>query len=161
MYPFQSDILKLHFFKFSMTIKSKIDVSCIKNVGSYIMNYNFNQIWIKLPGNFCLNLIQFVLWPLKLFKDTFISANSLIKNVLSLYGNGLEIPPYDNTAGIASLSPYASLFRRRCPLCDSSVYGYCSDKLFHDSCCCHNPNNPYGKYKYSLRTLRLLKVIGI
>lgn len=30
---------------------------------------------------------------------------------------------------------------RHCPKCDSSVFGYCSDKLFHDSCCC---SNPYG-----------------
>lgn len=35
--------------------------------------------------------------------------------------------------------------RRQCPLCDSSVYSYCSEKLFHDSCCCHNSNNPFGK----------------
>ncbi|XP_063905221.1 uncharacterized protein LOC135124232 [Zophobas morio] len=38
--------------------------------------------------------------------------------------------------------------RRRCPLCDSSVYSYCSEKLFHDSCCCHNPNNPYDRLPY-------------
>ncbi|KYB26356.1 uncharacterized protein LOC103313726 [Tribolium castaneum] len=44
--------------------------------------------------------------------------------------------------------PYALSFRRRCPLCDSSVYSYCSDKLFHDSCCCHNPNNPYDRLPY-------------
>ncbi|XP_055677092.1 uncharacterized protein LOC129786238 isoform X2 [Lutzomyia longipalpis] len=33
------------------------------------------------------------------------------------------------------------LFNRRgkCPLCDSSVYGYCSDRLFHDACCCDRP----------------------
>ncbi|XP_044731145.1 uncharacterized protein LOC123294120 [Chrysoperla carnea] len=27
----------------------------------------------------------------------------------------------------------------KCPLCDSSVYSYCSDKLLHDACCCLNP----------------------
>ncbi|KAI5748171.1 hypothetical protein M8J77_022601 [Diaphorina citri] len=26
--------------------------------------------------------------------------------------------------------------RLNCPLCDSSVYSYCSDKLLHDACCC-------------------------
>lgn len=31
----------------------------------------------------------------------------------------------------------------KCPLCDSSVYSYCSDKLLHDACCCLNP---YGKF---------------
>ncbi|KAL3286785.1 hypothetical protein HHI36_001279 [Cryptolaemus montrouzieri] len=38
--------------------------------------------------------------------------------------------------------------RRRCPVCDSSVYSYCGDKLFHDSCCCTNPNNPYEQLPY-------------
>ncbi|KAB0804013.1 hypothetical protein PPYR_00983 [Photinus pyralis] len=32
--------------------------------------------------------------------------------------------------------------RRYCPICDSSVYGYCSEKMFHDSCCC-SPHNDY------------------
>ncbi|SPP88698.1 uncharacterized protein LOC117590270 [Drosophila guanche] len=26
-----------------------------------------------------------------------------------------------------------------CPLCDSSVYSYCSHKMVHDSCCCDFP----------------------
>ncbi|CAG2066055.1 unnamed protein product [Timema podura] len=26
-----------------------------------------------------------------------------------------------------------------CPLCDSSVYSYCSNKLLHDACCCISP----------------------
>ncbi|XP_055698511.1 uncharacterized protein LOC129798980 isoform X1 [Phlebotomus papatasi] len=30
-------------------------------------------------------------------------------------------------------------FEGKCPLCDSSVYGYCSDRLFHDACCCDRP----------------------
>ncbi|XP_050438701.1 uncharacterized protein LOC126844497 [Adelges cooleyi] len=28
-----------------------------------------------------------------------------------------------------------------CPLCDTSVYSYCSDKLLHDACCCLDPND--------------------
>lgn len=53
-----------------------------------------------------------------------------------------------NEAAEAERTPwfYGEGVRRRCPLCDSSVYSYCSEKLFHDSCCCHNPNNPYGKH---------------
>ncbi|XP_072930208.1 uncharacterized protein [Epargyreus clarus] len=27
-----------------------------------------------------------------------------------------------------------------CPLCDSSVYSYCSHKQAHDSCCCDSPS---------------------
>ncbi|KAJ8925326.1 hypothetical protein NQ315_009156, partial [Exocentrus adspersus] len=80
-----------------------------------------------------------------------ILANDFIKNILAPHGNGIDVPTYDNTAGISSLLPFANLFRRRCPLCDSSVYGYCTDKLFHDSCCCHNPNNPYDRLPYQCR----------
>jgi len=32
----------------------------------------------------------------------------------------------------------------RCPLCDSSIYPYCSEKLLHDACCCTNSHDlPY------------------
>uniref|UniRef100_A0A8D8QVV2 Uncharacterized protein n=1 Tax=Cacopsylla melanoneura TaxID=428564 RepID=A0A8D8QVV2_9HEMI len=31
--------------------------------------------------------------------------------------------------------------RLNCPLCDSSVYSYCSDKLLHDACCCLSPSD--------------------
>ncbi|XP_029052231.1 uncharacterized protein LOC114880411 isoform X1 [Osmia bicornis bicornis] len=31
---------------------------------------------------------------------------------------------------------YRSPLNRRCPLCDSSVYPYCGEKLLHDACCC-------------------------
>lgn len=53
---------------------------------------------------------------------------------------------------VADFGPIKALFtsvtdpsRRACPLCDSSVYSYCGDKLFHDSCCCYMPKNPYGR----------------
>ncbi|XP_033229193.1 uncharacterized protein LOC117180794 [Belonocnema kinseyi] len=32
-----------------------------------------------------------------------------------------------------------SQFQQRCPLCDSSVYSYCGEKLLHDACCCTDP----------------------
>ncbi|KAF7265172.1 uncharacterized protein LOC143196241 [Rhynchophorus ferrugineus] len=47
-----------------------------------------------------------------------------------------------------SLGPFSSMLKRRCPICDSSVYGYCSDKLFHDSCCCNDPSNPYDQLPF-------------
>ncbi|XP_066262297.1 uncharacterized protein [Euwallacea similis] len=60
--------------------------------------------------------------------------------------------PFGNTFEGSSLGGSSfdgnSALKRRCPVCDSSVYGYCSEKLFHDSCCCHNPNNPYDKLPY-------------
>ncbi|XP_055698512.1 uncharacterized protein LOC129798980 isoform X2 [Phlebotomus papatasi] len=41
---------------------------------------------------------------------------------------------------VSSVSGRLFNFRRgKCPLCDSSVYGYCSDRLFHDACCCDRP----------------------
>ncbi|XP_050530836.1 uncharacterized protein LOC126899737 [Daktulosphaira vitifoliae] len=41
------------------------------------------------------------------------------------------------------LGSQSGLKRRpnRCPLCDSSVYSYCSDKLLHDACCCLDPQD--------------------
>lgn len=38
--------------------------------------------------------------------------------------------------GFGGLNPSAG---GGCPLCDSSVYSYCSHKLLHDSCCCGDP----------------------
>lgn len=32
--------------------------------------------------------------------------------------------------------------RGGCPLCDSSVYSYCSDRMIHDGCCCNAGNGP-------------------
>nr|XP_004924097.2 uncharacterized protein LOC101741856 isoform X1 [Bombyx mori] len=41
-----------------------------------------------------------------------------------------------------------------CPLCDSSVYSYCSRKQAHDSCCCDNPSFPgYGCRKTDCKFL--------
>ncbi|XP_026315004.1 galectin-3 isoform X2 [Hyposmocoma kahamanoa] len=41
-----------------------------------------------------------------------------------------------------------------CPLCDSSVYSYCSYKQAHDSCCCENPAYlPYNCRKSSCKSL--------
>ncbi|KDR23927.1 uncharacterized protein LOC110831758 [Zootermopsis nevadensis] len=44
-----------------------------------------------------------------------------------------------------TVSPLASDRRPYdCPLCDSSVFSYCSDKLLHDACCCLKPHElPY------------------
>ncbi|XP_046986527.1 uncharacterized protein LOC124556604 [Schistocerca americana] len=39
----------------------------------------------------------------------------------------------------AASGPVGAEGRRRCPLCDSSVYSYCSEKLLHDACCCSAP----------------------
>ncbi|XP_030763436.1 uncharacterized protein LOC115887997 [Sitophilus oryzae] len=55
---------------------------------------------------------------------------------------------YNPSTTFGSFGPFSNMLKRRCPICDSSVYGYCSEKLFHDSCCCNNPNNPYEQLPY-------------
>nr|CAI5829751.1 unnamed protein product [Callosobruchus analis] len=66
---------------------------------------------------------------------------------VTYYENGVdaETSPTLFNFNIPFLS---NLFRRQCPLCDSSVYSYCSEKLLHDSCCCRNTNNPYAVVPY-------------
>ncbi|KAH8375792.1 hypothetical protein KR200_010507 [Drosophila serrata] len=34
-----------------------------------------------------------------------------------------------------------------CPLCDSSVYSYCSHKMVHDACCCDFPATGPGQLR--------------
>nr|XP_049704730.1 spidroin-2 isoform X2 [Helicoverpa armigera] len=48
------------------------------------------------------------------------------------YGPGMYAPP-----GPPGAHP-------GCPLCDSSVYSYCSHKQAHDACCCSSVFNPYN-----------------
>ncbi|CAK1553319.1 unnamed protein product [Leptosia nina] len=44
---------------------------------------------------------------------------------------GNQYPGYPGVDGPPGAHP-------GCPLCDSSVYSYCSQKQIHDSCCCEN-----------------------
>nr|CAH7761596.1 unnamed protein product [Callosobruchus chinensis] len=67
--------------------------------------------------------------------------------MVSDYENGVDT---EASPSIFNLNiPFlGNLFRRQCPLCDSSVYSYCTEKLLHDSCCCRNTNNPYAVVPY-------------
>uniref|UniRef100_A0A1I8MQJ8 CCC domain-containing protein n=1 Tax=Musca domestica TaxID=7370 RepID=A0A1I8MQJ8_MUSDO len=59
----------------------------------------------------------------------------------------LELRQYPNAAQYVPPQgpmPPQSTFAG-CPLCDSSVYSYCSHKLIHDSCCCDFPGSIYQK----------------
>ncbi|XP_076234527.1 uncharacterized protein LOC143179270 [Calliopsis andreniformis] len=54
--------------------------------------------------------------------------------------------PFDNRYTFPIDNVHRPLPNRRCPLCDSSVYPYCGEKLLHDACCCTDPyihNLPY------------------
>lgn len=42
------------------------------------------------------------------------------------------------------LSPGGASGRFGCPLCDASVYSYCSNKAVHDGCCCSGGRPPVG-----------------
>lgn len=81
---------------------------------------------IKFASAICVLMIYFVN-----VQSTVIYNNGINRYPDSFYPSGIGGNLHDN--------------RRKCPLCDSSVYSYCSDKLFHDSCCCYKPTNPYGK----------------
>ncbi|XP_018340763.1 PREDICTED: uncharacterized protein LOC108747661 isoform X2 [Trachymyrmex septentrionalis] len=47
-------------------------------------------------------------------------------------------PSPENVRQFQENYPFPSLGYKpqRCPLCDSSIYPYCGEKLFHDACCC-------------------------
>ncbi|CAH1123782.1 unnamed protein product [Ceutorhynchus assimilis] len=66
----------------------------------------------------------------------------------SPWTNRIGLRQQQQNPTFGSFGPFSSPLKRRCPLCDSSVYDYCSEKLFHDSCCCNNPNNPYDQLPY-------------
>jgi len=42
------------------------------------------------------------------------------------------VPP-----GSLGIGQGGGVYGGRCPLCDSSVFEYCSHKLLHDACCCN------------------------
>ncbi|XP_043685125.1 uncharacterized protein LOC122637191 [Vespula pensylvanica] len=52
--------------------------------------------------------------------------------------------------------PYPPIDKRKCPLCDSSIYPYCSEKLLHDACCCTNPYIQELPYQCKLADCRFL-----
>lgn len=68
--------------------------------------------------------------------DSFVS--NLIKGLaplgapLASTGSGVGVP---DVSGVVPGVPF-NTNRRGCPLCDSSVYSYCSLKMVHDACCC-------------------------
>ncbi|XP_012246926.1 uncharacterized protein LOC100742996 [Bombus impatiens] len=51
---------------------------------------------------------------------------------------------------------YRPLQNKKCPLCDSSVYPYCGEKLLHDACCCTNPYTHDLPYQCKLADCRFL-----
>ncbi|KAK6621646.1 hypothetical protein RUM43_006846 [Polyplax serrata] len=74
--------------------------------------------------------------------------------IFSLLVNNVKLQPVDERTnfrtifdlllnignGLQSESAVEKAYSRlNCPLCDSSVYSYCSEKLLHDACCCLNP----------------------
>ncbi|CAL1684550.1 unnamed protein product [Lasius platythorax] len=57
----------------------------------------------------------------------------LPKNEVRQFQGNYPIPPF--TPGYRP---------QKCPLCDSSIYPYCGEKLLHDACCCADSHDlPY------------------
>lgn len=54
-------------------------------------------------------------------------------------GVGVGLPNGPNSLVNIPNSPNGPQIDGRggCPLCDTSVYSYCSDRLAHDACCCN------------------------
>lgn len=104
-----------------------------------IICYKYEKVILVIVKNVFLwfNISTFI--HIILFQGTF--SEPLGQNILQ----GLNGFGFNN--GINSLENTYNQYetRTRCPACDPSVFSYCGDKLFHDSCCCINPNNPYGK----------------
>ncbi|XP_017761212.1 PREDICTED: uncharacterized protein LOC108551519 [Eufriesea mexicana] len=51
---------------------------------------------------------------------------------------------------------YRPFQNKKCPLCDSSVYPYCGEKLLHDACCCTDPYIHDLPYQCKLADCRFL-----
>ncbi|CAH1111324.1 unnamed protein product [Psylliodes chrysocephalus] len=92
---------------------------------------------------------EFVLMQKRNFKQIGLYSH-VIGAPVNVVSGGIANPFFSNALDLFR----GADFRRRCPVCDPSVYSYCTDKLFHDSCCCHNPNNPYGKLRINLEKLK-------
>ncbi|XP_043522826.1 uncharacterized protein LOC122535397 [Frieseomelitta varia] len=51
---------------------------------------------------------------------------------------------------------YRPFQNRKCPLCDTSVFPYCGEKLLHDACCCTDPYTHDLPYQCKLADCRFL-----
>lgn len=71
---------------------------------------------------------------------------------LTPIGPGVGGPAVPGAVGI----PSNGIARGGCPLCDSSVYSYCSGKLIHDACCCSG-----GKTRFTAPQQLLLFSISL
>ncbi|KAH8420404.1 hypothetical protein KR009_009904, partial [Drosophila setifemur] len=54
-------------------------------------------------------------------------------------GPGSALFPGQGQGGFGYGPPQQQQPGGGCPLCDSSVYSYCSHKMVHDACCCDFP----------------------
>lgn len=100
-------------------------------------------------------------------------AHDALMNVTegeSLFGNlikglapiGAPLTPVNPGVGVPPVPgvPSNQIGRGGCPLCDSSVYSYCSGKLLHDACCCnggkrssHHRHEPHNSSSFTLLLL--------
>ncbi|XP_066995894.1 uncharacterized protein [Anabrus simplex] len=62
---------------------------------------------------------------------------SMALHLTALFGLGLLA-----ASCMAAIGDPPEARQRYCPLCDSSVFSYCTEKLLHDACCCNNRQDP-------------------
>ncbi|KAI4495650.1 hypothetical protein M0802_008485 [Mischocyttarus mexicanus] len=78
------------------------------------------------------------------------------KFLLTLQSQTSMRPYYDVSFNGNYNRPYPPVDKKRCPLCDISIYPYCSEKLLHDACCCTNPYVQELPYQCKLADCRFL-----
>ncbi|XP_076666094.1 uncharacterized protein LOC143367804 [Andrena cerasifolii] len=67
-----------------------------------------------------------------------------------------QVPVDNRNYNFPTDNAYRPPANRRCPLCDSSVYPYCGEKLLHDACCCTDPYTHALPYQCKLADCRFL-----
>ncbi|KAM0728653.1 hypothetical protein ACS0PU_004908 [Formica fusca] len=77
----------------------------------------------------------------KLMSDHTLDATNIMNEPLTPLPKD-EIRQFQGNYPIPPLRP--GYRPQKCPLCDSSIYPYCGEKLLHDACCCTDSNDlPY------------------
>lgn len=86
--------------------------------------------------------------------SSLIKAAALIKSLNPSLSGSPSLPQAGSFPGQIPPGPIA----RGCPLCDRSVYSYCSHKMVHDACCC-NGGKSHFKDEYFILITNVLFIL--
>lgn len=101
------------------------------------MNQNWQNFWFLW-----FEYVDYY-WPkFEWFLFDFLVADASLNEVKATLLKSLSpFAQYPGAAGSIGGGPIPGIQGRGgCPLCDSSVYSYCSDRMIHDGCCCNAGN---------------------